>query len=94
MQNLNVLIRTCPIKYYRFQKLINLDEINLKEFKNNNKAIMFVNDQPSLTKYIQLLKEDNFVLVQKIDRSRFDSDSSPLFISKYVPNVFEVYIYK
>lgn len=94
MQNLNVLIRTCPYKYYRFQKFINLDEIDLKEFKRTNKAIMFVNNQSSLSKNIKLLDDEKFVLVEKIDKSRFDLGNSPLFVSQYVPNRFKIYVYK
>ena len=94
MQNINVLVRTCPIKYNRFQNFLNLDEVNINQFKKNDKAIMFVNDEPNHLKYKDFLKDQNFILVDKIDRSRFNFDSSPLYISKYKPNIFKIFIYK
>lgn len=94
MKNINVTIRTCPVQYSRYSKFINLDEVNLKKFKTEKKSIMFVNDEESLSKYNQLLKNENFKLVKKIDKTIFNFVNSPLFVSKYKPNYFKIHIFK
>ena len=44
------------------------------------------------------LKEEDhqtdFKLVKVIDNTRFSFGSSPLFISRYTPNQFKIYIFK
>jgi hypothetical protein len=94
MKNIEVLIRVCPIKYHRYSVFKNLDQINLQKIKNEEKSIMFINDEKSIKKYGKLLSENNFQLVEKIDNTKFNFKNSPLFISKYRPNKFELYIYK
>lgn len=94
MKNINILIRTCPTKYHRYSKFVNLDQIDLKMLKKNNKAIMFINDEENLSKYNFLLKHENFKLVKKIDRTVFSFGNSPLYISKYKPNHFKLHIFQ
>ena len=94
MKNINTIVRTCPIKYSRYTKFINLNQIDLKKLKIKEKTIMFLNDDESLSKYNQLLKNENFKLVKVIDNTRFSFGNSPLFISKYKPNQFKIYIFK
>ena len=94
MKNINVIIRTCPVRYNRYLKVINLDQIDLKKLKTKKKSIMFVNDEERLSKYNLLLENENFKLVKKIDKTKFIYEDSPLFISKYKPNYFEIHIFK
>ena len=94
MKNIKVLIRVCPIKYHRYSVFKNLDQVNLQKIKNEEKSIMFINDEKSIKKYQKLLSENNFQLIKKIDHTKFDFKNSPLYISKYRPNKFELYIYR
>lgn len=94
MKNIKVLIRVCPIKYHRYAVFKNLDQVNLQKIKNEEKSIMFINDEKSIKKYQKLLSENNFQLIKKIDHTKFDFKNSPLYISKYRPNKFELYIYR
>ena len=94
MKNIDAIIRTCPVQFSRYSDSIDLDQIDIKKLKTKNKSIMFVNDKVSLSKYNLLLKNENFKLVKKIEKTKFSFGDSPLFISKYTPNYFEIYIFK
>ena len=94
MKKIDILISNCPFKFYRYKSIKNLDEINLKNIKKNNKSIIFVNDNKNLKKYENLLENENFKLVKSINKTKFDYTNSPLYISKYKPNLFEIYIFK
>ena len=94
MKNINAIVRSCPIKYDKYLKIINLDQIDLKKLKEKKKSIMFVNDEENLSKYNHLLKNENFKLVKKIDKTKFSFGHGPLFLSKYNPNYFKIHIFK
>ena len=94
MKNINAIIRLCPVKYNKYLKIFNLDQIDLKKLKEKKKSIMFVNDEENLSKYNLLLKNENFKLVKKIDKTKFSFGHGPLFLSKYNPNYFEIHIFK
>jgi hypothetical protein len=95
MKNIKIKIRTCPKRYNRFNSVfLDLDKINLKEIKEEKKSIMFLNDRVNLIKYQNFLSENNFKLVEEINKTKFDYHNSPLFISKKKPNRFEIYIYR
>lgn len=94
MKKIDILISNCPFKFYRYKSIKNLNEINLKNIKKNNKSIIFVNDNKNLKKYENLLENENFKLVKSINKTKFDYTNSPLYISKYKPNLFEIYIFK
>lgn len=98
MKNINVLVRTCPFKYNRYNNIKNLDEINLKLIKQKNQSVMFVNDivdyKLNHTKYEKLLINEKFKLIKKIDNTKFSYGNSPLYISEYEPNILKIYIYK
>lgn len=94
MKKIDVLISNCPLKFHRYKSIKNINEINLKKIKTNDKSIIFVNDNENLKKYKNLLENENFKLVKSINRTKFDYTNYPLYISKYKPNLFEVYIFK
>lgn len=94
MKSIKVLIRTCPIRYNRYLSIKNLNEIDIKKIKKNNQSVMFVNDKTNFLKYKRLLEDENFHLIQTINNTKFGYLNSPLYISKYKPNLFEIYIFK
>ena len=94
MKKIDVLRSNCPLNFHRYKSIKNINEINLKKIKKENKSIIFVNDNTNLKKYKKLLEDENFKLIKSINRTKFDYSNSPLYISKYKPNLFEVYIFK
>ena len=95
MNSLQIIIKTCPVnKYYRYSLFYNLNDINLKNVKEENKSIIFLNDDIDHLKYKDLLKLNGFELFNSIEKTNFNFTNSPLFISKYKPNLFNLYIYK
>ncbi len=55
---------------------------------------MFLNDRVNLIKYQNILSENNFKLIEEINKTKFDYHNSPLFISEKKPNRFEIFIYR
>ena len=87
-------IRTCPTRTYRYSEFIEFDDIDLEDIKNNNKSIMFLNNENSISNNKEKLKKYNFRLIKSIDKTKFKYFSQLMYISKYKPNLYIVKIYK
>lgn len=86
-------ISTCPKnKISRYSSILNISDNLLLDLKNKNLGIAFINKE-FLDKELLLLEQYNFKRIEIIENIKFIS-SSPLYISKYVPNYFRMIIYR
>ena len=87
-----VKIATCPIKNNRYAYILEMNDKDLQFLKNNNLSLALINKK--LSDYELLLMEKyEFKLEKKIENIKF-INNSPLYISKYVPNFFNMEIYR
>tara|TARA_X000000950_G_C13719442_1_gene579590 strand:+ start:263 stop:697 length:435 start_codon:yes stop_codon:yes gene_type:complete len=86
------IISTCPSRGNRYSYILNMNDKYLEYLKSNNSSLGIINRKLSANELL-LIKEYKFKLQKKIKNIKF-IDNSPLYITKYVPNFFEMEIYK
>ena len=86
------IISTCPKRNNRYSYILNMNDKHLKYLKSNNLSLGIINRKLSANELL-LIQKYKFKLQKKIKNIKF-IDNSPLYITKYVPNFFEMEIYK
>lgn len=93
MPSLNIKIKTCPIRYFRYSYIEELNKDIYRDIKANNGSIAFINY--NITKKIKFdLKDAQLKKLLTINNVEYLINESPLYLAKQVPNFLIIEIYK
>ena len=93
MPSLNIKIKTCPIRYFRYSNIEKLNKDIYVDIKSNGGSIAFINYD--ITKKIKFdLKDNEFKKLLTIKNVKYLFNKSPLYLAKQVPNFLIIEIYQ
>jgi hypothetical protein len=100
MKSIKIRINICPKKYYRYENIEQLNEGILKNIKDIDGSIAFINykfskkNELDLIQLLKFLKTNQFNELFMFEDIKYLSGESPLYVAKQSPNFIKVFIYK
>lgn len=100
MKSIKIRINICPKRYYRYENIEQLNEGILKNIKDIDGSIAFINykfskkNELDLIQLLKFLKTNQFNELFMFEDIKYLSGESPLYVAKQSPNFIKVFIYK